>query len=178
MALTDRTMVNTILHEFHDSVVSEHLSEDRTLERVKAFYWWQNWRKDVAAYCQTCDRCQKENRAKRTKFGMLIQIQKPKYPLEIAHMDWVTALPPGGDRSYNEFLVLVERYRKAPTFLPCHKDETAMDTAIMIWNKVISNTGLFQNIVSDGNPRFISALWTDLNNVFGMELSFSTAYHP
>ncbi|MBW0571351.1 hypothetical protein O181_111066 [Austropuccinia psidii MF-1] len=34
MDLTDRTMINTILHEFNDSVAAGHLSEDRTLERV------------------------------------------------------------------------------------------------------------------------------------------------
>ncbi|MBW0585105.1 hypothetical protein O181_124820 [Austropuccinia psidii MF-1] len=63
-------------------------------------------------------------------------------------------------------------------FLPCHKDDTAMDTAIMIWNKVISHTGLFQNIISDRDPKFTSALWTNLHSLFGTKLSFSTAYHP
>ncbi|MBW0499131.1 hypothetical protein O181_038846 [Austropuccinia psidii MF-1] len=93
-------------------------------------------------------------------------------------MDWVTALPPGGDRSYNACLVLADRYRKTPMFLPCHKDDTAMDTAIMIWNEVISHKGLFQNIISDRDPKFTSALWTNLHNLFGTKLSFSTAYHP
>ncbi|MBW0517082.1 hypothetical protein O181_056797 [Austropuccinia psidii MF-1] len=65
----------------------------------------------------------------------MIQIQEPKSPWEIVHMDWVKALPPGGDRRYNACLVLVDRYRKTPMFLPCHKDDTAMDTAITIWNK-------------------------------------------
>ncbi|MBW0566502.1 hypothetical protein O181_106217 [Austropuccinia psidii MF-1] len=63
-------------------------------------------------------------------------------------------------------------------FLPCHKDDTAMDTAIMIWNKVISHTGLFQNIISDRDLMFTSELWTNLHNLFGTKLSFSTAYHP
>ncbi|MBW0562752.1 hypothetical protein O181_102467 [Austropuccinia psidii MF-1] len=63
-------------------------------------------------------------------------------------------------------------------FLPCHKDDTAMDTAIMIWNKVIGHTGLFQNIISDRDPKFTSALWTNLHNLLGTKLSFSTAYHP
>ncbi|MBW0536009.1 hypothetical protein O181_075724 [Austropuccinia psidii MF-1] len=63
-------------------------------------------------------------------------------------------------------------------FLPCHKDETAMDTATMICNKVISHTGLFQNIISDRDPKFTSGLWTNLHNLFGMKLSFSKAYHP
>ncbi|MBW0529705.1 hypothetical protein O181_069420 [Austropuccinia psidii MF-1] len=153
MALKDRTRISTILHECHDSVVAGHLSEDRTLERVKTCSWWPNWKKDVAEYCQ------KENRA-------------------TAHMDWVTALPPGGDRSYNACLVLVDRYSKTPMFLPCHKDDTDIDTAIMIWNKAISHTGLFQNIISDRDPKFTSALWTNLHNLFGTKLSFLTAYHP
>ncbi|MBW0513558.1 hypothetical protein O181_053273 [Austropuccinia psidii MF-1] len=108
----------------------------------------------------------------------MIQIQEPKYPLEIVHKDWVMALPSGGDRSFNTFLVLVDRYRKAPMFLPCHEDETAMDTAIMICNRVISKAGLFQVIISDRDPKFTSSLWTNLNNLFGAKSSFSNAYHP
>ncbi|MBW0524422.1 hypothetical protein O181_064137 [Austropuccinia psidii MF-1] len=154
MALTDRTLINTILHECHDSVAAGHLSEDITLEMVKTFSWWPNWKKDVPEYCQTCDICQKANTATGKKFGMMIQIQEPKSPWKIVHMDWVKALPPGQDRSYNACLVLVDRYRNPPMFLPCHKDYTAMDTDIMIWNKVISRIGLFQNIISDRDPKF------------------------
>ncbi|MBW0513272.1 hypothetical protein O181_052987 [Austropuccinia psidii MF-1] len=171
MDLTDRTLINNVLHECHDSVSSGHLSEDRTLERVKTYSWWPNWKKDVAEYCQSCERFQKANRATGKKFGMMIQIQEPKSPWEIAHMDWVTPLPPGGDRSYNAFLVLVDRYRKTPMFLPCHKDDTARDTAIMIWNNVMSHKGLFQIIISDRDPKFTSKLWTNLHNLFGTKLS-------
>ncbi|MBW0581891.1 hypothetical protein O181_121606 [Austropuccinia psidii MF-1] len=62
-------------------------------------------------------------------------------------------------------------------FLPCHKDDTAIHTAIMIWNKVIRHTGFFQNIISDRDPKFTSALCTNLHNLFGTKLSFSKAYH-
>ncbi|MBW0556595.1 hypothetical protein O181_096310 [Austropuccinia psidii MF-1] len=107
----------------------------------------------------------------------MIQIQEPKSPWEIVYMDWVRELPPGGDRSYNACLVLADRYSKTPMFLTCHKDDTAMDTGIMIWNKAISHTGLFQNIIRDRDPKFTSALWKNLHNLFGTKLSFSTAYH-
>ncbi|MBW0572550.1 hypothetical protein O181_112265 [Austropuccinia psidii MF-1] len=93
-------------------------------------------------------------------------------------MDWVTALPPKGDKSYNECLVIVDRYRKTPIFLPCNKDDTAMDTALLIWNRVISHNGIFKNIISDRELKFKSALWTSLHNLLGTELSFSTEYHP
>ncbi|MBW0588508.1 hypothetical protein O181_128223 [Austropuccinia psidii MF-1] len=108
----------------------------------------------------------------------MIKIQEPSRPWELVHMDWVTGLPPGGDRSYNSFLVIVDRFSKTPIFLPCHKDDKAMDTALLIWNRVISWTGIFTNIISDRDPKFTSALWTNLHQLFGTKLSFSTAYHP
>ncbi|MBW0501647.1 hypothetical protein O181_041362 [Austropuccinia psidii MF-1] len=93
-------------------------------------------------------------------------------------MYWVIDLPPSGEKGYNECLVIVDRYSKTPIFLPCHKDDTAMDTALLIWNRIISHTGLFKNIISDRDPRFTSALWTNLHKILGTKLSFSTAYHP
>ncbi|MBW0539991.1 hypothetical protein O181_079706 [Austropuccinia psidii MF-1] len=112
MALTDRTLINTILHEFDDSVAAGNLSEYRTLERVKPCSWWPNWKEEVSEYFQTFYRFQIAKRPTEKKFGMMIQIREPKSPWEIGQMEWVTALRPGGDRGYNEGLVLVNRYSK------------------------------------------------------------------
>ncbi|MBW0461536.1 hypothetical protein O181_001251 [Austropuccinia psidii MF-1] len=178
MTLCIRLLINKTLHECHDGVYSGHLSEDRTLEKVKNCAFSPSWRKETIEYCYTCDRFQKANRSTGKKFGLMIHIQKPKSPWEFGHMDWVTALPPSGDKSYNAFLVIVDRYRKTPILLPCHKAETAMDTALLIWNRVTSHTGLFKNIISDRDPKFTSALWTNLHRLFGTKLSFSTEYNP
>ncbi|MBW0528865.1 hypothetical protein O181_068580 [Austropuccinia psidii MF-1] len=178
MVLCSRMLINTILLACHDNIYSGHLSEDRTMEIIKTFSWWPSWRKDVIEYCHSCDRCQKSNKATVKRFGLMIHIQEPSTLWEVVHMDWVTALPPGGDKSYNECLVIVARYSKTQVFLPYHKDDTAMDTALLIWNKAISHTGLFKNIISDRDPKFTSALWTNLHKLLGTKLSFSTAYHP
>ncbi|MBW0515105.1 hypothetical protein O181_054820 [Austropuccinia psidii MF-1] len=154
MALKDRDLINTILHEFHESVSSGDLSQEGTLERVNPCSWWPNWKNNVAEYCQTGDRCQKANRATSKQFGMMISIHKSSSQWEIVHKDWATALPPGGDRGYNACLVLVYRYRTTPIFLPCHKDDTAMETFIMIWNKVISHTGVLKNIIWEPSLMF------------------------
>ncbi|MBW0523984.1 hypothetical protein O181_063699 [Austropuccinia psidii MF-1] len=82
-----------------------------------------------------------------------------------------------GDRSYNSFLVIVGRFSKTLIFLPCHKDDTAMDTALLIWNRVVSWTGISKNIISDRDPKFTSALLRKLHQLFGTKLSFSTSYH-
>ncbi|MBW0586941.1 hypothetical protein O181_126656 [Austropuccinia psidii MF-1] len=132
MTLFSRLLINTILHECHDSIYCGHLSEDRTLEKVQNCAWWPSWRKETIEYCHSCARCQIENRSTGKKFGLMIHIQEPKSLWEVFDMDWVTALPPSGDKGYNSCLFIVDRYRKTPIFLPCHKDDTAMDTALLL----------------------------------------------
>ncbi|MBW0514457.1 hypothetical protein O181_054172 [Austropuccinia psidii MF-1] len=63
-------------------------------------------------------------------------------------------------------------------FLTFDKDDTAMDPALLSWIRVILHTGLFKNTISDRDPKFTSALWSNLHKPLGTTLSFSTAYHP
>ncbi|MBW0512229.1 hypothetical protein O181_051944 [Austropuccinia psidii MF-1] len=93
-------------------------------------------------------------------------------------MNCVTELPPTGDRIYNPCLVIVDRYRNTPKFLLCHKDETAMDRALLLWNRVISHTGLFHNIISDRDLKFKYEVWTNIHKIIWAKLSFFTEYHP
>ncbi|MBW0556476.1 hypothetical protein O181_096191 [Austropuccinia psidii MF-1] len=62
--------------------------------------------------------------------------------------------------------------------LPCHKEETAMDTALLFWNNIISTGGVSKIIISDKDPKFTSELWTNLYDMLGTKLAFFTAYHP
>ncbi|MBW0475224.1 hypothetical protein O181_014939 [Austropuccinia psidii MF-1] len=178
MTLCSRLVINTILHELHDSIYSGYLSEDRKLERVKNCEWWPSWRKENIEYFHTFDIYQNANSSTGKNFGLMIHIQEPKSTWEVVHMDWVTALPLSRDKSYNSCLVIVYRYSKTPIFLPCDKDDTAMDTALLLGSRLSSNTGLFKSIISDRDTKFTSALWTNLQRFFGTKLLFSTAYHP
>ncbi|MBW0574113.1 hypothetical protein O181_113828 [Austropuccinia psidii MF-1] len=178
MVLCSRMLINTILLECHDKSYSGNLAEDRKMQRIKTCACWRPWRKDVIAYCHSFDRCQKANRSPGKRFGLTIHIQKPSTPWEVVHMDLVTDLPPGVDKSYNACLFIVERYSKTPIFLPCTKEDTDMDPPLLIWHGVICHTGLFKNIISDRDPKFTSDLLTNLHKCLVKEISFSTAYHP
>ncbi|MBW0475598.1 hypothetical protein O181_015313 [Austropuccinia psidii MF-1] len=132
-----------------------------------------SWRKDVIKYFHSCDRCQKSNKATGKIFGLnlMINIKEPSTQWEVAHMDWVTAsLPPGCEKGYNECVVTLERYSKPPIFLPCHRDDTAKYITLLIWKRVVSHTGLFKNIIIDRDPKFTSALWTNLHKLLGKKL--------
>ncbi|MBW0485229.1 hypothetical protein O181_024944 [Austropuccinia psidii MF-1] len=93
-------------------------------------------------------------------------------------MDWVTGLVPGGKESFNSCLIIVDRLRKRMRYLPCHKEDTARDTALLFWNNIISTCGVTKIIISDRDPKFTSEFWTNLYEMLGTKLAFSTAYHP
>ncbi|MBW0516683.1 hypothetical protein O181_056398 [Austropuccinia psidii MF-1] len=109
MVLCSRMLINTIMLECHDKIASGHLSEDRKMEIIKTCAWWPSLRKDFIEYCHSCDRFQNANKGTGKRFGLMIHIQEPSTPWEVFHMDWVTALPPGGDKSYNACYVIVDR---------------------------------------------------------------------
>ncbi|MBW0556139.1 hypothetical protein O181_095854 [Austropuccinia psidii MF-1] len=53
-----------------------------------------------------------------------------------------------------------------------------MDTASLSFNNIISTCGISKIIISDRDPKFTSQFWTNLYNMLGSKLAFSTAYHP
>ncbi|MBW0491136.1 hypothetical protein O181_030851 [Austropuccinia psidii MF-1] len=177
MTVVDSSLINLVLKECHDFPFLGHLSKDKTREKIKTCIWWPMWQNEIAEYFKTSDRFQKANKSTGKIPGNMIKIQEPRKPWEIFHMDWVNGLPPGGDRSYNAGLVIFDRFSKTPIFIPCHKDDTAMHTALLIWNRVISWPGIFTNIISYIDPKFSSAIWKNLYQLFEKKMSFSMAYH-
>ncbi|POW13130.1 hypothetical protein PSHT_07866 [Puccinia striiformis] len=141
LVLVSEDHIKTMLHECHDAISAGHFSKDRTLERLRILAWWPGWTERVERYCSSCDRCQKANRATGKRFGLLQTIEEPKQRWEVINMDFVTALPPGGKDNFNAVLVVVDRFSKRARFLPCYKDNTALDVALLFWNSIINDVG-------------------------------------
>lgn len=48
-----------VLQHFHDSFVGGHRGRDKTIERLERRYFWTSMRRDVNAYVESCDACQR-----------------------------------------------------------------------------------------------------------------------
>ncbi|MBW0568196.1 hypothetical protein O181_107911 [Austropuccinia psidii MF-1] len=62
--------------------------------------------------------------------------------------------------------------------LPCYKEDTAMDTVLLFWTNIICTFGVPMTSFSDRDPKFTYEFWTNLYEMLGTKLAFSTAYHP
>ncbi|MBW0509345.1 hypothetical protein O181_049060 [Austropuccinia psidii MF-1] len=166
LTVIDSDHISLILQECHDCPYRGHMSEYRTKERVKSTAWWPQW-----------ERFQKENRKHGKGYGLLQYIEETKHPWETINMDWVIGLVPRGKENLNAFLVIVDRYIKSVRCLACHKEDTAMDTHLLLCNTIISTCGVPKIIISERDPKFTSQFWTNLYDMLGKKLSFSTDYH-
>ncbi|MBW0506102.1 hypothetical protein O181_045817 [Austropuccinia psidii MF-1] len=149
-----------------------HMSEEMTKERVARTAWWPKWEQELCEYTNTCERFQKENRKHGKKYGLSQHIEEPKHPWETIIMDWVTGPVPGGKESFNSCLVIIDRYSKSVRSLPFHKEDTAMDTALLSWNDLIVTYGVPKIIISDRDCKFKSKLWTKLPTCWVQNLQF------
>ncbi|MBW0584476.1 hypothetical protein O181_124191 [Austropuccinia psidii MF-1] len=77
MTVVDRSLINIVLKECHDSPFSGHLCEERTREKEKTCIWWPMCQKDVTQYCKTCDRCQKANKSTGKRLGNISKYKNP-----------------------------------------------------------------------------------------------------
>ncbi|MBW0473826.1 hypothetical protein O181_013541 [Austropuccinia psidii MF-1] len=93
-------------------------------------------------------------------------------------MGWVTGLVPGSKENFSSFLFIVDRYIKNFIFLPCHKEDTAMDMAWIFWNNIIATCAVPKIIISYRDQKFTSEFQTNLYDHLETKLAFSSDYHP
>ncbi|MBW0463551.1 hypothetical protein O181_003266 [Austropuccinia psidii MF-1] len=148
------------------------ISGDGTKEKVASTAWQPKWEQELSEYIKTCERCQKENRKHGKNYELLQYKEEPKHLWETINMDWVTGLVPGGKESFNACLITVDRFRKIIRCLPCHKEDTAMNTALLFWNKKNSTFGVPKIILNDRDPKVTSKIWTNLYDMLGTKLAF------
>ncbi|MBW0512203.1 hypothetical protein O181_051918 [Austropuccinia psidii MF-1] len=93
-------------------------------------------------------------------------------------MDWVTGLFPGGRENFNACLIIVDRFSKGVRCLPCRKEDTEMNTALLFWNNIISTCGVPKIIINGWDTKFTSEFWTTLYGMLGTKILFSTEDNP
>ena len=63
-------------------------------------------------------------------------------------------------------------------FIPINTDIDAIKLAEVFVNNIVRLHGIPKSIISDRDPRFVSAFWKELFTNIDTNLRFSTANHP
>uniref|UniRef100_A0AAV1TXF8 Integrase catalytic domain-containing protein n=1 Tax=Peronospora matthiolae TaxID=2874970 RepID=A0AAV1TXF8_9STRA len=165
-----------IIHEYHDAPIGGHLGREKTFAAVSRDFFWPHMYKWVRNWVRTCEICQ---RVKPSPSSLA-----PLRPLPIAaeawrsvSMDYIFGLAPYGQIGTG-ILVFVDSFSKMTHLVPVHATITAAVTAVHFIYTVFHHRGLPDNIISDRDFCFTSAILTSLFEFLGTKLQMSTAAHP
>ena len=92
-------------------------------------------------------------------------------------MDFVIGLPKT-QKWMDSIWVIIDRLTKSAHFLPVKTSFNADRLVVLYMNEIVRLHGVPKSIVSDRDSKFVSRFWQSLQRALGIELRFSTAFHP
>lgn len=173
----DNALKQRLLRMYHDAPISGHHGVAKTLAELKEHFYWPKMAADVKDYCSTCPSCAKHKYSTQAPHGLLQPLAVPTEPFESISLDFIMGLPTSSS-GHDAILTVVDRFSKALFLFPVNTTITAAETAQLLFSTLFKTFGLPTSVVSDRDPRFLSAYWQQLYKLYGVQLKMSSAYHP
>ena len=165
-----------LLRKMHDHALAGHGGVNTTVERVARSFWWPRMRPSIEEYVLSCPDCQQQKPRNTLKPGFLLSLPIPDRIWTDISMDFIVGLPPV--RGHDSIYVVVDRLSKYAHFIPCSSTVTAEGVAQLFINHVWKLHGLPKSIITDRDPKFVSAFWRSLMQQLGIDHNMTTANHP
>src|SRR5258707_2024227 len=150
----DPQLRHDIAHTHHDSMMTGHPGQWKTLELVSHNYWWLGISCYVASYVAECDVCNHCKSFPMQKVGKLTPNWIPTCCWEVISVDTIRELLES--KGYNAILVAVDRLSKHIHAVPTITMVDSAGVACLFLEHVWRHHGLPEAIISDRGSAFVS----------------------
>lgn len=162
---------DVVLTSLHDDM--GHTGKERTVDLVRARFYWPRMALDIEKKIRTCTRCVCR-KALPERAAPLVNIATTR-PLELVCMDFLSVEP---DRSNTkDILVITDHFTKYAVAGPT-QNQKARTVAKWLWDNFIIHYGFPEKLHSDQGPDFESRLIKELCQIAGIRKTRTTPYHP
>ncbi|KAJ1101241.1 hypothetical protein NDU88_006313 [Pleurodeles waltl] len=161
-----------LINAAHEGVASAHAGVAATISLLQARHWWPGLYKETKQYVLCCDICQqiKVSTAKRPPQTPLLISNRP---LQCVYLDHCSPLTP--DSAYKYILVAVDSCSRFVWVWP----QRSADARTVIKDlRVFVGTYAVAAFHSDQGPAFASRAFRDTMDSLGVQLQFSSPFHP
>lgn len=165
------SMRKAIFNKIHNL---SHPGKNATIKLITERYVWPNMKLEIANLTKHCIQCQKSKISKHNK-SIIENFKVPDNRFEHINIDIIGPLPASNNFKY--CLTCIDRYTRWTTAIPMH-DMTAETIAKELLNNWFSIYGIPKYITTDQGRQFESKLFAEINKLFGIKHTRTTAYHP
>jgi len=169
-----RSMVPEILKEYHNNVSGGHCGSRKTLEEIKARYYWIGCREDVENWIR-CDVCAKAKGPYRKPRCKMKQYNVGA-PFERVGIDVLGPFPTS-KRGNKYILMVMDYFSKWPEAyaIPNQEAKTICDMFVQNW---VSRFGVPMELHSDQGRNFESNIFRGICIILGINKTRTTPLHP
>ena len=171
-----RALKSNVLKEFHDSALSAHFGNARTLSKIRLKYYWWGMAKDISEYIRSCTSCAQRKNPKIPTKPPLIPLPVVGVPFERISMDILGPLPVTKDNN-KYVLCFSDHCTRWPILvaIPDIKSETVAD---VFYNQVICQHGCPRYVLSDRGANFLSEVMHSLYRLMRIRKLNTAPYKP
>ena len=134
-------------------------------------------KRNVARFISKCAVCQQVKIENQRPEGLLQSLPILEWKWDHITMDFVSGFPQT-TRGHNAVWVIVDRLTKSAHFLGMKTTNTTKTLSQLYIREIVRLHGVPLSIVSDRDSRFVARFWQSLQQAMGIELHFSTSFHP
>ena len=168
---------NFVVAELHNIPYSLHPGVQRTLYKVRKYFFWKGMTGHIREFVESCPVCQVAKSDHTLHRGKLQSTNIPEKKWTEVSLDFITDLPVTKGMK-DSILTVIDKATRMVHLIPCKKSVTAAETAKLYWDQVVKLHGVPKILYSDRGTQFTSQFWKVLWGLTGTQLRFSTAYHP
>ncbi|KAK3753675.1 hypothetical protein QZH41_003322 [Actinostola sp. cb2023] len=173
--LVPKSLRPEVLRGLHDAKTAGHLGVTKTLGRVKQRFYWYKCSQDVRDWCRKCDLCAASKRPQKTPRAAMKRYNVGA-PLERVALDVLGPLPES--ESSNKYILVVADYFSKWTEAYAIPNQEAVTVAKRVVDEFVSRFGVPRQLHSDQGRNFISAVFTEMCALLGIDKTRTTALHP
>lgn len=169
------SLIDKILFTLHDDAVAGHLGMNKTLNKVRAHYYWPGMSSDVKQYVQSCRDCQGRKHECRPEPGLLVPIEVGG-PYERVGLDLLGPFPRTTDCNTN-IIVATDCLTRWAECSPL-EDATSDSIACFSAQNIVCRFDAPAIFLTDQGKAFQSKLIESIYKIFSAKHHRTSAYHP
>ena len=164
-----------LFHKLHSLRTAGHLGANRTFKSIRRRFYWPGFKRDILRWCKFCKSCASTKMLYGRRQGDLKQLISGA-PMERIAIDFLGPLPVT-ENGNEHILVLSDYFSKwVECFaLPNQRADTTADALV---TQFFSRFGVPRILHSDQGRDFESKLFSEMCQLYGIQKTRTTPYHP